>query len=293
MKKIFFYIFYFIIYLVTLLPLRVLYLFSDFLFLLLYYFPSYRRNVVATNLKNSFPEKSDKERKIIARRYYRHMADLLVEALKIIHMSDRQIARRMTIVNADLFNRFYAEGRDVIAVCSHYNNWEWLSSVSYFSKLSALLVYKPLTNEFFDRLMFRLRSKYGAEPSPMSAILKTILKYRQKKIPSVSALVADQTPPKGGHVYWTNFLNQDTCFYYGTEKIAKTLDMAVVYVHVIKVKRGYYKAELTLITDHPKNELPGAITEKHVRLLENIIREKPEYWLWSHRRWKHKRPANE
>jgi len=293
MKAFLFYIFYAFIWVVTLLPLRALYLLSDFFFLILYYFPSYRRDVVAKNLKNSFPEKSEKERNEIARRFYRHLADLFVETLKAIHMSPKQIRKRFIFKDPVLVEKFYAEGRDIIAVCSHYNNWEWLSSGQLTLPLQTITIYKPLSNKNFDRMMVRLRSKYGAETAPMSSILKRILTHRKKKETTISAFIADQTPPQGEHVHWTTFLNQDTSFYLGAEKIAIALDMAVVFVHIKKIKRGYYEAETVLITDNPKNEQPGVITERHIRELEKVIMEKPEYWLWSHRRWKHKRPENE
>jgi len=293
MKAFLFYIFYAFIWVVTLLPLRVLYLLSDFFFLILYYFPSYRRDVVAKNLRNSFPEKTEKERKIIARRYYRHLADLFVETLKTMHMSPKQIRRRFTFRNLDMLDKYYSEGRDIIAVCSHYNNWEWLCSVELSTPLKTLTIYKPLSNKHFARMMIRLREKYGAETAPMSSILKRILTHRKKKETTISAFIADQTPPQGEHVFWTTFLNQDTSFYLGAEKVAVALDMAVVFVHISKIRRGYYQAEPILISDNPRSEQPGTITERHIRELERIIKEQPEYWLWSHRRWKHKRPENE
>ncbi|HNX67334.1 MAG TPA: lysophospholipid acyltransferase family protein [Bacteroidales bacterium] len=293
MKRILFYIFYAFIYIITLLPLRILYIFSDLMFVLLYYFPSYRRKIVADNLKNSFPEKSEKERKIIARRYYRHMADIIIETIKEMHLSKRQVQKRFRIQNPELYEKYYAQGRDVLAVCSHYNNWEWLSSFVLSSKLKCITAYKPLSNKFFDRMMLDIRSKYGTETAPTSAVLKRIVKYRMQKMPTISAFIADQTPPKGEHVHWTTFLNQDTSFYIGTEKVAVMLDMVVVFIHIKKIKRGFYEAESIVITEHPKDEPPGAITEMHVRMLEKVIREEPEYWLWSHRRWKHKRPVND
>ncbi len=293
MKKAAFYIFLAINYCVTLLPLRVLYIFSDLLFLLLYYFPSYRRDVVAKNLRNAFPEKSEKELSIIARRYYRHMADLFIETLKLTHMGPAELKKRFHFRDLTLLNRYFDQGKDILAVCSHYNNWEWLSSMPLFTEVKALTVYKPLANKSFDRFMYNLRAKHGVEPSPMNSILKSLVTARKEKQLTVTAFIADQTPPKGEHVYWVPFLNQETSFYQGTERVAKMLDMPVVFVHIIKVRRGYYELELSLITDTPKDEAPGVITAKHAGALEDVIREKPEYWLWSHRRWKHKRPANE
>jgi len=293
MKGIGFYIFYAFNYVITLLPLRVLYLFSDIIFAVLFYFPSYRREVVATNLKNAFPEKDKAELDRISRKYYRHLADLFVETLKVTHMSSREISRRFRFRDMTLIDRLYGEGRDIVAVCSHYNNWEWLSSMPLFTRYTSMTIYKPLKNKYFDRLMCDLRSKYGVVPAPMQSILREMIKRRKTGELTVSAFIADQTPPPDEHTYWTGFLNQETGFFTGPEKVAVKLDMAVIFVHIIKVRRGYYEVETSLISESPKNEAPHAITEMHVRKLEEIIKEQPEFWLWSHRRWKHKRAKND
>ncbi|HUW93519.1 MAG TPA: lysophospholipid acyltransferase family protein [Bacteroidales bacterium] len=289
MKGIAFNIFFAFNYVITLLPLRVLYIFSDIFFVILFYFPSYRKDVVARNLRNAFPEKDDSELTRISRRYYRHLADLFVETLKVTHMSRRQISRRFRFRDMTLLDRFYDEGRHVVAICSHYNNWEWLSSLPLFSRYTGMTIYKPLKNKYFDRMMYQIRARYGVVPVPMQTILRELIKRRKENDLTVTAFIADQTPPPDEHTYWINFLNQETCFYTGPEKVAMKLDMAVVFVHIKKVRRGYYEAEVTLISENPKSEEPHAITERHIRKLEEVIREQPEYWLWSHRRWKHKR----
>lgn len=292
MKKAGFYIFYLFAWTLALLPLPVLYLFSDLLFVLLYYFPSYRRDIVIMNLRNSFPEKGEKELRMIERRFYSHLADLFVETISVIHISRKQILKRFRFRNMSLLDRFYNEGRDVAAVCSHYNNWEWLSSMPLQSPFTAMTVYKPLKNKYFDKLMHDLRAKFGVVPAPMQVVLREILKQRKNRKLTVTAFIADQTPTPGDSVYWTTFLNQETGFYTGTEKIAVMLDMPVIFVHIIKVKRGCYEVELSLISEHPKEEAGGVITGRHVRKLEEIIKECPEHWLWSHRRWKYKREKN-
>ena len=293
MKKTGFYIFFIFNYIITLLPLRLLYVFSDFLFVILYHFPKYRREIVATNLRNAFPDKNEKELRVIGRRYYRHMADLIVETLKATHMSKRQMASRFRFRDMSLLDRLYDEGRDVVAVCSHYNNWEWLSSMPLFSPFTAMTIYKPLKNNYFDRFMYLLRSKFGVVPAPMQGILREIVKRRKEKEQTITAFIADQTPAPDDHIYWTTFMNQDTGFFTGTEKVAVMLNMAVVFVHIIKVRRGYYEVEVSLISENPKDEPPFSITQKHISILEDIIRAQPEYWLWSHRRWKYKREKND
>ena len=291
MKGIAFYIFYATNYVITLLPLRVLYLFSDIFFVILYYVIGYRRKVVATNLRNSFPEKSEAERKIIERRFYRHLADLFVETLKATHLSAGQISKRFKVRDWTLAERLCREGKDAVFVCSHYNNWEWLSSAILESPYKGFTVYKPLKNKYFDRFMTNLRTKYGVFASPMQQILRDLVTFRKRNIRTGTAFIADQTPTLNENVYWTTFLNQDTDFYRGPEKVAIMLDTAVFYLNVIKVKRGYYEVDIKLITEHPRAEAPDFITSRTVGMLEEIIRGKPEYWLWSHRRWKHKKPV--
>ncbi len=290
MKGIGFYIFYTINWLITLLPLRVLYLSSDLFYLILYYVAGYRREVVAMNLRNAFPEKSETERRTIERLFYRHLADLFVETLKVTHMSAKQISKRFRIRDLSLAQRLYNEGRDIIGVCSHYNNWEWLSSL-VLTQYTEMTVYKPLKNKYFDQFILKLRTKYGVISSPMEHILRTLITFRKKNIRTATCFIADQTPPPDENAYWTTFLNQDTGFYRGAEKVAVKFDMAVIYLHIIKVRRGYYDVDIKLITEHPKAEAHDFITSRSVELLEEIIRDKPEYWLWSHRRWKHKKPV--
>jgi KDO2-lipid IV(A) lauroyltransferase len=291
MSAIGFYIFYGLNWVFTLLPMRILYIFSDFLYLILYYVISYRRKVVAENLRNSFPEKSADELKAIEKKFYRHLADLMVEVLKLTHMSREQTLRRMTITNQELLDRLYNEGRDVIAVIGHYNNWEWLKSLIFHTKFQTVSIYKPLQNKRFDRFLLGLRERGGMILTPMSLIIREILEARKNDRKSIYSFVTDQTPPRGDIKYWTTFMNQDTPVYLGVEKIASKYDMAIVFFNVTKIKRGYYNYCPELLFEHTSGLPEHEITEKHVKRLEEIINQKPEYWIWSHRRWKHKKPA--
>ncbi len=290
MSAIGYYIFYVTNWLITLLPLRVLYLVSDFLFLILYYFPSYRRKIVAQNLRNSFPEKSDKELAAIEKKFYRHLADLFVEILKLTHMDRAKSMDHMKITNQELLDRLYRENRDVVAVIGHYNNWEWLKSLIYHTDFQTVTIYKPLQNKRFDRFMLDLRRKGGMILTPMSHIVREIVESRQKKRLSIYSFITDQTPPVTELKYWTTFLNQDTPVFLGVEKIASKYDMAVVFFNVKKIKRGYYNYTVELLFEHTAGLPEHIITERHVRRLEEVIKENPEYWIWSHRRWKHKKP---
>ena len=291
MAAIGYYLFYGINWIITLLPLPVLYIFSDFLYLVLYYVVSYRRNVVATNLKNSFPEKTDKELKIIEKKFYRHLSDILVETFKSTHMTRTNQKKRFTYSNLEIIDKLREEKRDIIAIMGHYNNWEWPTLLPYYLKYKTIIIYKPLQNKYFNRFINNHRSEHGIVLTPTSQVIREIINYRKKDINTVSVFISDQIPAIGDIKYWTTFLNQETAVFTGAGKIASKYDMAIVFFHVQKVKRGYYNLDIELLYDHTAGLSENVITETHVRRLEEIIREKPENWIWSHRRWKHNKPV--
>ena len=291
MAAIGYYLFYGINWIITLLPLPVLYIFSDFLYLVLYYVVSYRRNVVATNLKNSFPEKTDKELKIIEKKFYRHLSDILIETFKSTHMTRANQKKRFTYSNLEIIDKLREEKRDIIAIMGHYNNWEWPTLLPYYLKYKTIIIYKPLQNKYFNRFINNHRSEHGIVLTPTSQVIREIINCRKNDINTVSVFISDQIPSKGDIKYWTTFLNQDTAVFTGAGKIGSKYDMAIVFFHVQKVKRGYYNLNIELLFDHTEGLSEEAITEKHVRRLEEIIKENPEYWIWSHRRWKHKKPV--
>jgi KDO2-lipid IV(A) lauroyltransferase len=291
MGAIVYYIFYGVNWIITLLPLPVLYIFSDLLYLLLYYVISYRRNVVSDNLKNSFPEKTDKELKAIEKKFYRHLADIIIETFKVIHMTRAEQKKRFTYTNLEIIDKLREEKRDIIAVLGHYNNWEWPTLLPYYLKYKTIIIYKPLQNKYFNNFINNQRSKFGIVLTPTSQVIREIINYRLNDIITFSIFISDQIPAKGDIKYWTTFLNQDTAVFTGAGKIASKYDMAIVFLHVQKVKRGYYNLDIELLYDHTAGLSENVITETHVRRLEEIIKEKPEYWIWSHRRWKHKKPV--
>lgn len=287
-----FYIFFAFTWIITLLPLRVLYVFSDFIFLLIYYFPSYRRKVVRTNLQNAFPEKLESELAEIEKKFYHHLADLFMEVLKLTHMSETELRKRFVVNNLDLLERLHRQKKDVIAVMAHYNNWEWLTILPPQTPYKAISIYKPLHNRHFNDLINFYRTKFGMVLTPMQSIIRELIEDRRKNVYTISAFINDQIPPKDDIKYWTRFLNQDTAIYLGAEKIAVKYNMALVYFHVKKIKRGYYTLNIDLLFENTAGLPDNLITDTHVKHLENIIKENPQYWMWSHRRWKHKKPAN-
>ncbi len=291
MQALLYYIFYGSTWLITLLPIRVLYLFSDMMFVPLFYFPSYRKKVVSENIRNAFPDKSENEIILIRKRFYRHLADLFIESFKLVHLSRKELKKRFTVSNPDLLDRLMKEKRDTIAILGHYNNWEWLAALPLYTGYKAISIYKPLQNKYFNNFINGLRSKHGMGLTPMSNIIREIIQNRRENINTVSVFLTDQTPVKSEIKYWTTFLNQDTPVYLGPEKVASKFDMAVVFFHIQKIKRGHYNLNIELLFEHTKGLPAFAITEAHVKRLEDIITEKPEYWIWSHRRWKHKKPV--
>jgi KDO2-lipid IV(A) lauroyltransferase len=287
-----YYIFYGINWIFSLLPLRILYISSDVLFLFLYYFPSYRRKIVAENLRNSFPEKSEKELALVGRKFYRHLADLFIETLKLTHLSNKELGKRFTVSNPELFETLYKSGRDLAVVHSHYNNWEWLGvCLPLFSKYKCIGIYKPIQNRLFNRFLNNLRTRNDAELAPMNLVVRKIIENKSKNIRTLYGFIADQTPAKTQIEYYTTFLNQETPVFLGIEKIAAKYDMPVVFFNVRKVRRGYYNLTIELLFDSARDLPKYLVTDTHVKRLEQIIKEKPEYWLWTHRRWKYKKEA--
>ncbi len=290
MKRAGYYLFVALSYTITLLPMWALHLLSDLLWPFFFHVVRYRRRVVETNLRNAFPEKGPEEREKIARRFYRHLTDMIVETLKAMHMNSEQIRKRFFVPDTSITDRFFSEGRDVVALASHYNNWEWYSSLQLSAKHTVITIYKPLKNKDFDRFLRKIRERFGMHTTPMNHIVRDLVKYRSEKILTLSGFIGDQTPPPDDNACWTTFLNQDTGFYRGAEKIAVKYDMPVIMMNIVKRKRGFYELEYSIISEHPRDEEPNAVICRYASMLEEIIREKPEYWLWSHRRWKHKRP---
>lgn len=293
MEAVGYYIFYGVNWIMTLLPLRVLYIFSDIIFLFFYYFPGYRRKIVRTNLLNSFPEKSPEEIKKIERKFYRHICDLFIETFKLTHMSNSQLMKRFRITNPELLEKLYDEGRDVVAILGHYCNWEWLLCLPLFTRLQTVSIYKPLNNKYFNRFMNNIRTRNGMILTPMSSIVREVIDKKKNNIRSLYAFITDQTPPREDIKFWISFLNQDTPVYLGAEKIASKYDMALVFFRMQKIKRGKYSLTVDLLYEHSAGVPDHLLTVAHVRKLEEVIRENPEFWVWSHRRWKHKREQSD
>lgn len=279
-----------LIYPASLLPLPVMYLFTDFFYLLLISVIPYRRKVVRENLSRSFPDKSAKELRKIERQFYRHLTNLLAEGAKNLSISEKELKRRFNVRNPEIMKELYDEGKNVILVSGHFNNWEWLiTAQNLLFPHQAVGIGMPLSNGFWDRKLNNRRSRFG-----MKVIhSKIVHDFYSKNDQLVANLVlADQSPGDSNKCYWMNFLNQDTGIVFGPELLANEYNQAVVYFTIHKVKRGYYEMELKEITREPRSLDWGLITETHTKWLENAINRSPSQWIWSHKRWKREVPEN-
>ncbi len=276
-------------WLLSRLPLPVIYFFSDILYIILYKIGGYRKKVVRENLSNSFPEKSQQELRSIEHKFYHHLCDLMIENMLLPHISEKQIRKRCTFVNSELFEKQFDAGKSVICVMGHYSNWEFLSGYQLQTKFSIVAIYKPLSNHQFDTYFKKMREKFGAETAAMNDAIRVLLRYKSSNTQTLSLFIADQSPTRGQSHYWTDFLNQETSIFTGVERIAQKTGFPVIFLKMRKASRGHYIVETEVLCEDPKAAPTNSITEAHVRALEKQIREQPEYWLWSHRRWKHKR----
>jgi Kdo2-lipid IVA lauroyltransferase/acyltransferase len=273
----------------ALLPLSVLFILADIMFFLFYCFPGYRRKVVLDNLRHSFPEMPEKELKKIRRSFYRHLSDLIIEIVKSTGNSLKVLNKRFVFKNVDLLDKFYDEGRNPVLLSGHYGNWEWMMMFPTKIRHKFIVLYRPLENKYFDDIMNRGRSANGNIMIPVNYAYRNIIKHINQGDKVISWFIADQTPPPEAQ-YWTTFFNREAAFFQGAEKLALKTGDPVVFMNIQKVRRGYYEIEFTTLFESTSNLRENEITEKYVRVLENSIKKAPEYWLWTHKRWKHKRP---
>jgi len=260
------------------------------MYFILYYVIGYRKEVVYQNLRNSFPNKSDTEIKKIRKEYYHYLCDLTLETFKTLTISKSAMLKHCSLnpETVKLFTKLAEEKKSFILVMGHFGNWEWAGNSFSLLRLHQLyVIYHPLSNKYFDGLMYRMRTRFGTKLIPMKDTYRE-MSARKNEL-SATAFIADQTPSPEG-AFWTTFLNQDTPVFKGTEKIAQRMNYPIVYVRVNRVKRGYYEISTELLFENPAKTLPDEVSKAHTKALENDIIEHPEIWLWSHRRWKHRKP---
>ena len=282
-----------LLYALALLPMRVLYVLSDFLYLVVYHVARYRRKLVRENLAACFPDRNETDRRDIEKKFYRNFTDYIVETVKLLHISDAEIKRRMQFENIELIDRLTAEGRSVVIYFSHCGNWEWATSMTLHvrhdadSHVEYCQVYRPLRSEITDRLMLRLRSRFGSLSFPKSSVLRDLIKLRRNGVTSVTGFMSDQKPSHGDPTVVTTLLNRPTAMISGTETLARKLDMAVIYWDMEKPGRGRYRLTCRLICENPAEMTEHSITLSYAAMLQENIERNPSIWLWTHNRWKY------
>ena len=284
MKRLSYWFTYLGMHLLALLPFNILYLLSDCLYVILRHVVGYRKKVVRANLFNSFPEKTEAELKEIERKFYHYICDYLVEEVKMARLSSEEIKLRMSFDNFEVFMERAKRGDNIALLIPHYGNFEWLINIKLLvpQEYPILHIYKPLHNPYIDGMLKQIRTQYGGVNVAKHDTVRTLVKMHKDGTRFGVGFITDQSPNKTEAKYWTTFLHQDTVFMDGAEKLAKMLDMCVLYADIHRVRRGYCSVHFDVITDHPKDTNDGEITEAFVRKLEQTIHSDPPYWFWSH-----------
>lgn len=272
------------------LPFGILYFFADLMYFIVYYIVRYRLSVVKNNIKNSFPEKTEKERQLIVKGFYRHFSNLLVESLKMMSMSDKEMLRRMNYMNYEPLIEHYQEGRSVIVYTSHFGNWEWLSSFSLLlpKDKPVYQVYKKLRDETSNKIAYIVRKRFGAVNVEMKELLRKMVALKKTNKQGVFGMISDQSPRYSSNLHFVKFLHQATSVLTGSEHLSKKFDLPAYFASIQRVRRGYYTCTFEKITTTPREMAEYEITEIYMKMLERDILRQPQFWLWSHKRWRHK-----
>lgn len=283
--------YYILIIPISLLPLRFIYLLTDFFYLLLLSILPYRKKLIKKNIRNSFKSVTEKDVNKLTRKFYKHLSDILAESIKNLTISKKDLLKRVHVVNPALMEDLYKKDKSVLIISGHFNNWEWIiTSQNFLFDHCAVGIGMPLTNKFWDKKINARRARNGMKILNASNVDSFFGQSFEK--PIATLILADQAPANSFKSYWMNFLNQETAIVFGPEQIANKYNQACVFLRMNKIKRGYYQIELELITDNPHSLNWGELTEKHARLLEEMIIKNPEQWIWSHNRWKREIPSD-
>lgn len=289
MNKLLYWLILSIVYPLSYWPMSLLYLLSDCCYVIVYFVIGYRRKVVYQNIANSFPEWDDKQVNQVARQFYHNLCDILVESIRLISMPEKEVKQRVNFENRELLDAVAARNQSAIIALGHCGNWEMAGlAVSSTLPFKSMAIYRPLKNKDFDGFARKLRGRLGMELVPQKNIRALLASTNEGS--RLFHFITDQTPGRMAANYWTTFLNQETPIYLGTEKVAKMSGLPVYFANITRTSRGHYNILVKEVALDPKSEAPGAITAKHSRLLEENIKQQPDNWLWSHRRWKHTRP---
>jgi len=278
--------------LISILPFWIIYGISDFMYVILKYVVRYRKKVIMENLSYAFPEKSEQEKRKIANAFYHHFCDFALESVKLHSLRNKEMDQRVLVNGIEALENYGIKGISVILLGFHYNNWEWCSSIQRHWNTRLVMIVNPMRgNKALDNFIAYSREKWGGISIPVHKSARVAIDAATRKEPIALWLAADQTPPANSK-FWTIFLNREAPFFTGPDKIAMKTNQPIFFLHLKKLKRGQYEANIIELFPEPKNTAPNEIMLKYIQKMEEVIREEPAYYLWSHRRWKHKRPAD-
>ena len=277
-----------LVWLISILPFKLLYAFSDMLYVLIYHIVGYRKKTVKANLNLVFPDKSESEIKSITKKFYHHFCDMMLESIKSMTISEAELKKRFTFSNVEVIQNMEKENRSIALMCAHYGSWEWIFILQTYINSRGNAIYKRLENKYFDALIKRIRAKYNTYLITTKEIIPKLNNLKREGVLSINGFASDQSPKRHKALHWNEFMGIKVPVYTGAEMLSKKLDMSVVFFSVKRLKRGFYETTFTVLANNPKDYKDYEITDAFLKLVEKQIYEAPEYYLWTHKRWKHK-----
>ena len=271
------------------LPFRLLYIFSDFVYLIVYYVIGYRKKTVRENLALALPHLSATERLDIEKKSFQHLCDMFLEMIKTMTISKKEINKRFVFPNLEVYQKLEEQNKSIAMMLAHYASYEWVISMNYYVKFGAFAIYKKIANPYFDKLVRDIRSRFKASLITTKETVPFIIRNKNNKLLSIYGFASDQSPKVSSAFHWQKFMGIEVPVHTGAEMLSKKYDMNVIFLKVKKVKRGYYEASFEILSENAKEVPNYEITDKFLKLVEQQIYEAPEYYLWTHKRWKHKR----
>ena len=278
-----------VLWLISVLPYRLFYLFSDFVYFIVYYIIRYRKKTVRENLALALPHLSDKERLRIEKKSFQHLCDMFLETIKTMTITKEEISKRFVFTNLDVYNELEKKQKSVALMCAHYASYEWVISMNHYITYKGFGIYKKIANPYFDKLIRSIRSKFKATLITTKETIPTIINNSRNHVLGIYGFASDQSPKANSAYHWKKFMGIEVPVHTGAEMLAKRYDMSVVFLKTRKVKRGYYEATLEILSENAHDVPNYEITDRFLELVEQQIYEAPEYYLWTHKRWKHRR----
>jgi len=278
-----------LLWLVSILPFRLLYAVSDMLFFLLYYVFRYRKKTVEENLKLVFPDKSESERKQITKEFFHHLCDMILEAIKSMNISVEDMKARFKFTNIEVIQDYEKRQKSIALMCAHYGSWEWIFILQAYTSHLTFAIYKKLNNKYFDKLIRKIRARYDSYLITTKESINVLVENKKKGLITINGFAADQSPKKEKAYHWNTFMGIEVPVHTGAEMLAKKLDMPVVFFSVKRVKRGFYETTFQTLAEHPSEFKDYEITDMFMKLVEQQIHNTPQYYLWTHKRWKHRK----